>query len=613
MAKSAKKQPGTRARWKRRAVFPLLAIAIGLTPFLALELTLRFFDVAKPAAYVDPYFGFGSLHPLFDLDEEAGVYRLSRSRSLFFGDQQFTAQKGPQTFRIFCLGGSTVRGRPYTVDTSFTRWLQLELNARDPSRDYEVVNCGGLSYASYRLARILTEVIEYQPDLIVIATGHNEFLEDRTYADVKGQSGGLLSWFSSLRTVTLVRSLRSDSDVEKARKDSAMTMPGEVDTRLDERSGYASYHRDEAWQAGVVEHFETSMEDMLQQCKQAGVPLMLVRLGSNLRDCPPVKSEFAAATSADQQRDWNQLFEQAGALIESPHVALSGFRLAEGIDDQYALLHYRIARCLDQLAEFEAAAESYQRAKQLDICPLRILSGMQYFIQQLASETGTPLVYAGQRLRDSSPQQIAGNNAYVDHVHPTIRSHQLIGQWIAEEIAGTGIVNLADSWPGKLRRAAYRQQLTSLRSDHFSSGRRRVGWLEGWAHRSRMQRELVPVDGRGHVHLGQRYHGFDEPELAWAEFEIAMQLDLSSITLILDFGLELLETGRPRAAELFFQRLSSLPGLESWQQEIAGGQLVSQLEQLPVGQRASAVSKHADQISQLPAESRWHRLLSTDK
>ena len=77
-------------------------------------------------------------------------------------------------------------GRPYTVETAFSSWLQLFLQYADPSKKWEVVNCGGVSYASYRLVPILEEVLEnYTPDLVILYTGQNEFLEDRTYAHLK--------------------------------------------------------------------------------------------------------------------------------------------------------------------------------------------------------------------------------------------------------------------------------------------------------------------------------------------------------------------------------------------------------------------------------------------
>ena len=153
---------------------------LALLPFLALELALVILDVANPSLADDPLSGFSQSGRLFELDQRDEVYRTATARGLFFGDQEFAAEKPEDGFRVFCLGGSTVRGRPFTTESSFTRWLDLELADRSEGRTIEAVNCGGLSYASYRLRPIVAEVLRYRPDLIVVATGHNEFLEDRS-------------------------------------------------------------------------------------------------------------------------------------------------------------------------------------------------------------------------------------------------------------------------------------------------------------------------------------------------------------------------------------------------------------------------------------------------
>src|SRR5690606_6623553 len=126
--------------------------------------------------------------PLFVANPETGNYEIPEARQVYFRPESFPIRKGLGEYRIFCLGGSTVQGRPYSVETSFTTWLEISLHAADPSRKWNVVNCGGVSYASYRLAPILEEVLRYEPDMIVLCTGHNEFLEDRTYRGVKATS-----------------------------------------------------------------------------------------------------------------------------------------------------------------------------------------------------------------------------------------------------------------------------------------------------------------------------------------------------------------------------------------------------------------------------------------
>src|SRR5439155_19892869 len=91
----------------------------------------------------------------------------------------------PTESLIFCIGDSTVQGNPWSIETSFSSWLKISLNAAEPSRHWEVVNCGGVSYASYRMVPILQELLQYEPDLVIVHASHNEFLEDRTYGHLK--------------------------------------------------------------------------------------------------------------------------------------------------------------------------------------------------------------------------------------------------------------------------------------------------------------------------------------------------------------------------------------------------------------------------------------------
>ena len=107
---------------------------------------------------------------------------------------------------------------------------------------------------------------------------------------------------------------------------------------------------------------------------------------------------------------------------------------AEKIDGEHALLCYRIARVYDRLGDYKKAREYYLKAKDNDVCPLRLLESMSTIIKTVARETDTPLVDARQLLEDESPQGIPGNNFYLDHVHPTIGGHQRIARAIVREM-----------------------------------------------------------------------------------------------------------------------------------------------------------------------------------
>ena len=199
--------PASSRLWSRRrhVLFRIGAICLGLSPLLVLEGVCRIGGWGTPEDVGDPFVGFSDVRPLFVLDEDR--YEIPASRQTYFRPDGFAATKPSAEFRIFCLGGSTVQGRPYSIETSFTTWLELSLQAADPSRRWEVVNCGGVSYASYRLVPIMQEVINYDPDLFIVYTGHNEFLEDRTYAHIKHRPAWLKAAHERLTNLRNVRCL----------------------------------------------------------------------------------------------------------------------------------------------------------------------------------------------------------------------------------------------------------------------------------------------------------------------------------------------------------------------------------------------------------------------
>jgi len=173
----------------RLVFFYVAAIVVVLSPLALGELVLRWCVAAPPVDVDDPYIAFSGMSPLFVLDSTGTRFEIAEQHLTFFRPQSFAATKSPRTFRAFCLGGSTVQGRPYAVETSFTTWLALNLRAARPGPDWEVVNCGGISYASYRLVPIMRELLGREPDLFIIYTGQNEFLEDRTYGRLKTRTG----------------------------------------------------------------------------------------------------------------------------------------------------------------------------------------------------------------------------------------------------------------------------------------------------------------------------------------------------------------------------------------------------------------------------------------
>ncbi len=476
----------TRPSFLRKLLFRIAAIAVGLTPLVLIELVLAGLGWGEPNWQDDPFVGFRGVRPLFVLNQARDRYEIPPARQNYFRPQSFPAAKAADEYRVFCLGGSTVQGSPFSTETAFSSWLELALRAADSQRTWHVINCGGVSYASYRLIPILQEVLGYEPDLIIVCTGHNEFLEDRTYQRIKQQPavlGAVQEWAAGWRTYCLLRAayLKCRGSGLQPLAASRPMLETEVDSLLDYRGGLRQYHRDPQWHRDVIRHYGVNLERMVHLTRQAGVPLLLVTPVSNLRDCPPFKSEHRPDLKPRDLQRWEQAWNEAKPAYQTDlRAALACLERAAAIDDQYAGLHYQLGQCYDALGDVEQARRHYLQARDLDICPLRMLSSMQDVLGEVADRTGTPLLDADALIAEQCRGGIPDDSWLVDHVHPSVRGHQLIADAIAGWMRDEGLVALGADYEPR-REAAYQAHLAGLGSFYFEEGRRRLEHLHDWA------------------------------------------------------------------------------------------------------------------------------------
>lgn len=83
--------------------------------------------------------------------------------------------KGPRTFRIFALGGSTTLGVANRYEETYPYKLQVLLRERYPGEDIQVENAGGAWYSSaHILVNYELRVRQYEPDLVIVFEAIND-------------------------------------------------------------------------------------------------------------------------------------------------------------------------------------------------------------------------------------------------------------------------------------------------------------------------------------------------------------------------------------------------------------------------------------------------------
>ncbi|MGH7200187.1 MAG: SGNH/GDSL hydrolase family protein, partial [Planctomycetaceae bacterium] len=333
----------------------------------------------------------------------------AENKRQWFNDQHFDEEKPQGTYRVFCVGGSTTYGHPYDDATSFSGWLREFLPAADGSRRWEVINAGGISYASYRVANVVEELARYEPDLIIVLSGHNEFLERRTYASVIGTPEVLRDLFTligRLRTYSALRRMVRSLTPNDLTDEEGQILPAEVDAVLDHTIGPESYTRDDALHRHVLEHYRFNLHRIVDIARSADCDVLFITPASNLADCSPFKSEHRSGLGERDRARWQAHVDRAIRARESGEwdAALEALDDAAAIDDRHAELHYVRGQILLEMDRAGDAKAAFRRARDEDVCPLRATTPLCRTVAEVAADRQVPLIDFIRLVAEQSPQ-----------------------------------------------------------------------------------------------------------------------------------------------------------------------------------------------------------------
>ncbi|MEM9996684.1 MAG: SGNH/GDSL hydrolase family protein, partial [Bacteroidota bacterium] len=252
--------------------------------------------------------GYGEDYPLFEPvenHEDFLVQGREVARRYFVHTEDvpnsqydyFHRVKPENGFRIFVQGGSSAAGFPFYYGAAFPRQLEQRLQQTFPDRTVEVINTSMSAVNSYTLLDLADEILEHEPDAVLIYAGHNEYFGalGAASAESLGRNPALVRTYLGLQRFRLVQAMRGGlAALARARAGERSGPPS--NTLMARMVGEQQVPLDsEVYEAGLAQ-FRSNLSLLLARYAEAGVPVFIGTVASNERDHQPFLNVFEVDT-----------------------------------------------------------------------------------------------------------------------------------------------------------------------------------------------------------------------------------------------------------------------------------------------------------------------------
>jgi tetratricopeptide (TPR) repeat protein len=328
-------------------------------------------------------------------------------------------QKAPGAVRIFILGESAAQGTPAPA-FGFARILDVMLHQQFPERRFEIINAAMRGINSHVVLPIARDCAAHEPDLFIVYMGNNEAIglhaPDSTAVNFTPYLRLLRAgqWIKATRLAQLMDGLIRAIGKRPARRPE-QDMPFFRSKRL-------AY--DDARRQAVYDNFRANLADICQTTRASGAKVIVATVVVNLRDFPPLASLHRTDRAPPALGQWESIYAQ-GINAEARGLfaeALAHYQEAERLDDHFAELHFRLARCALAMGRLDEARSHFALARDWDALPFRTDSKLNRIIREtVAAHKESELSFADteRAFADESSGEggVPGRRLFHEHVH----------------------------------------------------------------------------------------------------------------------------------------------------------------------------------------------------
>ncbi len=388
-------------------------------------LQLIFFDYKS-----DPYITLESNPILERIYQDGEIFYQLKNMELFEGPNRVLVKKikDEGVIRIVGVGGSAAMGYPRVNEFSYLYLVGKELSQLYPNRKIEVINAARQGYPSYRVLNVVREIIEIDPDVVIIYSGNNEMLEKRTFPEsilykllLKSKIFRLsMKSISSIKLKLKFKRSRSSifrfELISKAKKDA---LELRVNNDLFEK---------------VKQHYSFSIRQSVKILKKNGIKTILMTVPSNIRGWIPNVS--IKTSLGERLKKWNNLYHLGISKYYKGDYrnAEKLFEGARNIDFEHAENLYFLAKTQEKLNKLEEARKNYILAKDFDHNPFRAHSAFNETVKEIAVKEKIMLVDLDEIFQRKGGYVVPGFDLFLDYCHPSTLGNVIIATEIINKL-----------------------------------------------------------------------------------------------------------------------------------------------------------------------------------
>ncbi len=336
----------------------------------------------------------------------------------------FDSKKASYIKRGFIIGESTPQGYPFESNNGFGKIAETALNISSGSGSFEIINLSYTAMSSYYVYDAAVKALSYEPDFIIIYSGHNEY-----YGTVSASTGGgrfikkLFIGLRELKIFQLIFSLLPSGSIS------------DKNTLMASLSKKMRFAKNDPLDGAVALNYIRNLDDVVRLYRAKKIPVIVMEPVCNLFDMPPFSGEGDEAYSDFIVRYYKTFISGDKKRMAEIYSERQGHPEFDG----NANIAYLDCRYRDVLGT-NSILGGLINARDLDTVPFRARSALtgalgDYCAKSLKKYPNLYYIPLFEELTNRYGEKILGNSIFADHVHFNMKGQLAVGSILSAKIA----------------------------------------------------------------------------------------------------------------------------------------------------------------------------------